>query len=94
MFMTHLQAKFHSQSSKTSNLVFIVIKREAKYILGVVRGFVLRYEKNWRKNIAYFSVVCYHPSIQESVLSGTIKLIPLLKLCSYQVIVNDYYYYY
>jgi hypothetical protein len=43
--MAYLQTKFHSHSSNTSNLLFIVIKREAKYILRAVREFVLRHKK-------------------------------------------------
>jgi len=46
--------KFHSQSPKTSTLLFIVIKREAKYTLGAVRGFVLRYKKTDAKILRIF----------------------------------------
>ena len=53
--MTYFQTKFHSQSPKTSTLPFIVIKREAKYILGAVCGFVLRYKKLTQKYCLFFS---------------------------------------
>jgi hypothetical protein len=49
MFVTYLQTKFHSKSSNTSNLLFIVIKREAKYIFRAVREFILRYKKLMQK---------------------------------------------
>jgi len=43
--MAYLQNEFYSHSSDTSNLLFIVIKREAKHMFRAVRGFVLRHKK-------------------------------------------------